>query len=113
MIEVVKDETMSSFVERIRKFLFMLYPFADYRLELHKVTEQKGISDGFYLFFSDAKSGYVMVIQLIDDEIMKMIENSNYNPFTQNNYKLAFVMFQEQVKARRTLLKMRGSSCQD
>lgn len=99
MIKEITNPVDLIFLNRIKKTLFMLYPFADYRVSLVKMEGDSKIETRLYLHFSESKSCLNSLIPLEGEELFKMALDRYYTPFSTEKYKSAFEDFQKIVKS--------------
>ncbi len=93
--------------ERIKKFLFMMYPFADYRMALISVHKEKSTRSGIYIRFINEKAAACCVVKLNKEDVLEMIVNEYYTPFHNPEVKkgfedfIAFIEKNKNEKARK------------
>lgn len=80
--------------ERIRRHVFMLYPFSDVKTVLYSVIDEKQYMDGIYIHLRGLYSDLIMRIPQY--MLIKMVAQEFYNPFFEDNLRDIFNNYMKQ-----------------
>lgn len=98
MITEAKNKVDTIFLDRIKKAINIIYPFADYTLNYVKIQDEKEYPNGIYLHFNNAQTRLNCLFHLCPEEVTKMVFNEYYTPLHNEKYKKGFEEFLAQIK---------------
>lgn len=77
--------------ERIRRYVFMLFPFSDVKLVVCTTVDEKEYTDGVYVWLEGVYSALIMRIP--EYILIKMVAQEFYNPFFEDGVREIFKKF--------------------
>ncbi len=81
--------------ERIRRHIFMLFPFADVQVRLVSALDDERCEDGEYVYLVSEKMDFIM--RLHPAHIQKMISQEFYNPFFEDSLRSILKTYMSEV----------------
>lgn len=96
---------------RLKRHVFMLYPFADVQVRLVSALDCKNCDDGEYVYIVSENIDFIM--KLHPDHIQKMICQEFYNPFFEDDVRKLFKNFMEEAtkKTPPNVVQLRPNKC--
>lgn len=100
-IKEIRNESDGNNIEaiifnRIKRHVFMLYPFADIRISIISVLNEKKYQSGIYVFLISDELD--MFMRIPDDFLIKMITQQFYNPFFEEPLRKLLKTYIEEIE---------------
>lgn len=81
---------------RVKRHIFMLYPFADVQPRVISIINEPGYTDGIYIFL--VSECIDLVMRIPEEHLLKMIAQEFYNPFYENQLRQILKSYIEQTE---------------